>query len=173
VNCVNIRAGEHLISLEEPVVVRGMTSRAMLASLRQARVNPHRRWRPLVGGFWGSLVGLLFPEPPARGAVGGRRGRRLCARSAILGINDLVFLLSVGEPCPEGPMPALCLAWYVTATPIGGLEAPAPPSLPTRKLLRHQPFRPPNPDRETATRCVREGVAPEKKAVNRRGLRPG
>ncbi|APD47710.1 DUF1269 domain-containing protein [Synechococcus sp. CS-602] len=98
---VNIQQ-EHLISLEDAVVVEHDEQGHV--QLRQA-VNLTAAGA-LGGGFWGSLVGLLFLNPLLGAAVGAGVGAASGALSD-LGIND-GFLREVGETLPKGNA-ALCL----------------------------------------------------------------
>lgn len=93
---------EHLISLEDAVVVENDSEGQV--HLRQA-VNLAAAGA-LGGGFWGSLVGLLFLNPLLGAAVGASVGAASGALSD-LGINDS-FLREVGETLPKGSA-ALCL----------------------------------------------------------------
>lgn len=87
---------EQLISLEDAVVVE-----------RDANGQVHLRQAlnlttagALGGGFWGSLVGLLFLNPLLGAAVGAGIGAASGSLSD-LGIND-GFMREVGETLPEG-----------------------------------------------------------------------
>ena len=93
---------EYLISLEDAVVVEHDDKGQV--QLRQA-VNLTATGA-LGGGFWGSLVGLLFLNPLLGAAVGAGVGAASGALSD-LGINDN-FLREVGETLPKGSA-ALCL----------------------------------------------------------------
>ncbi|MCP9820838.1 DUF1269 domain-containing protein [Synechococcus sp. Cruz-9H2] len=93
---------EHLISLEDAVVVERDADGQV--QLRQA-VNLTAAGA-LGGGFWGSLVGLLFLNPLLGAAVGAGMGAASGALSD-LGIND-GFLRELGETLPKGSA-ALCL----------------------------------------------------------------
>lgn len=87
---------EQLISLEDAVVVeRGADGQV---HLRQA-LNLTTAGA-LGGGFWGSLVGLLFLNPLLGAAVGAGIGAASGSLSD-LGIND-GFMREVGETLPEG-----------------------------------------------------------------------
>jgi uncharacterized membrane protein len=98
---VNIQQ-EHLISLEDAVVVEH--DAAGEVHLRQA-INLTAAGA-LGGGFWGSLVGLLFLNPLLGAALGAGVGAASGALSD-LGISD-AFLREVGETLPKGSA-ALCL----------------------------------------------------------------
>jgi uncharacterized membrane protein len=98
---VNIQQ-EHLISLEDAVVVERDADGQV--HLRQA-INLTTDGA-LGGGFWGSLVGLLFLNPLLGAAVGAGVGAASGALSD-LGIND-GFLREVGETLPKASA-ALCL----------------------------------------------------------------
>ena len=98
---VNIQQ-EHLISLEDAVVVERDADGQV--HLRQA-INLTTAGA-LGGGFWGSLVGLLFLNPLLGAAVGAGVGAASGALSD-LGIND-GFLREVGETLPSASA-ALCL----------------------------------------------------------------
>jgi uncharacterized membrane protein len=93
---------EHLISLEDAVVVERDADGQV--QLRQA-INLTAAGA-LGGGFWGSLVGLLFLNPLLGAAVGAGMGAASGALSD-LGIND-GFLRELGETLPKGSA-ALCL----------------------------------------------------------------
>ncbi|MCT0219603.1 DUF1269 domain-containing protein [Synechococcus sp. CS-1329] len=93
---------EHLISLEDAVVVERDNDGQV--HLRQA-INLTTAGA-LGGGFWGSLVGLLFLNPLLGAAVGAGMGAASGALSD-LGIND-GFLRELGETLPKSSA-ALCL----------------------------------------------------------------
>ncbi|MEI6830844.1 MAG: DUF1269 domain-containing protein [Synechococcaceae cyanobacterium ELA445] len=93
---------EHLISLEDAVVVEHDGEGGV--HLRQA-INLTSAGA-VSGGFWGSLVGLLFLNPLLGAAVGAGVGAASGALTD-LGIND-GFLKEVGESLPRGSA-ALCL----------------------------------------------------------------
>lgn len=87
---------EQLISLEDAVVVerdsKGQVHLRQALNLTTAGA--------LGGGFWGSLVGLLFLNPLLGAAVGAGIGAASGSLSD-LGIND-GFMREVGETLPEG-----------------------------------------------------------------------
>lgn len=87
---------EQLISLEDAVVVE--RDKDGQVHLRQA-LNLTAAGA-LGGGFWGSLVGLLFLNPLLGAAVGAGIGAASGSLSD-LGIND-GFMREVGETLPEG-----------------------------------------------------------------------
>jgi uncharacterized membrane protein len=87
---------EQLISLEDAVVVERDAGGQV--HLRQA-LNLTAAGA-LGGGFWGSLVGLLFLNPLLGAAVGAGIGAASGSLSD-LGIND-GFMREVGETLPEG-----------------------------------------------------------------------
>jgi len=87
---------EQLISLEDAVVVERDSNGQV--HLRQA-LNLTAAGA-LGGGFWGSLVGLLFLNPLLGAAVGAGIGAASGSLSD-LGIND-GFMREVGETLPEG-----------------------------------------------------------------------
>jgi uncharacterized membrane protein len=93
---------EQLISLEDAVVVEHDMDGKV--HLRQA-LNLTTAGA-IGGGFWGSLVGLLFLNPLLGAAVGAGIGAASGSLSD-LGIND-GFLREVGETLPPGTA-ALCL----------------------------------------------------------------
>jgi len=93
---------EHLIALEDAVVVEHDADGQV--HLRQA-VNLTAAGA-LGGGFWGTLVGLLFLNPLLGAAVGAGVGAASGAMSD-LGINDN-FMLDLGETLPVDSA-ALCL----------------------------------------------------------------
>jgi len=93
---------EQLISLEDAVVVE--SDKDGKVHLRQA-LNLTKAGA-LGGGFWGSLVGLLFLNPLLGAAVGAGLGAASGSLSD-LGIND-GFLREVGETLAPGTA-ALCL----------------------------------------------------------------
>jgi uncharacterized membrane protein len=93
---------DHLIALEDAVVV--VTDAAGKVDLHQAVNLPAAG--ALSGGFWGTLVGLVFLNPLLGAAVGAGVGAASGALTD-LGIND-GFLREVGETLkPESA--ALCL----------------------------------------------------------------
>ncbi|MCF8133852.1 MAG: DUF1269 domain-containing protein [Synechococcus sp. Tobar2m-G35] len=93
---------EHLIALEDAVVVvRGDEGKV---ELRQA-VNLTAAGA-VSGGFWGTLVGLIFLNPLLGAAVGAGVGAASGALTD-LGIND-GFLREVGDTLTAGSA-ALCL----------------------------------------------------------------
>ena len=98
---VNIQK-EQLISLEDAVVVENDVDGKV--HLRQA-LNLTTAGA-IGGGFWGSLVGLLFLNPLLGAAVGAGIGAASGSLSD-LGIND-GFLREVGETLPPGTA-ALCV----------------------------------------------------------------
>ncbi len=118
---------EHLISLEDAVVVERDAEGQV--HLRQA-INLTTAGA-LGGGFWGSLVGLLFLNPLLGAALGAGVGAASGALSD-LGIND-GFLREVGETLPKASA-ALCLL-VRDATPDRVLERLRSHS-PHAKLLR-------------------------------------
>jgi uncharacterized membrane protein len=93
---------EQLISLEDAVVVEHDIDGKV--HLRQA-LNLTTAGA-IGGGFWGSLVGLLFLNPLLGAAVGAGIGAASGSLSD-LGIND-GFMREVGETLPPGTA-ALCL----------------------------------------------------------------
>jgi len=93
---------EELIALEDAVVVENDVDGKV--HLRQA-LNLTTAGA-IGGGFWGSLVGLLFLNPLLGAAVGAGIGAASGSLSD-LGINDN-FLREVGETLPPGTA-ALCL----------------------------------------------------------------
>lgn len=93
---------EQLIALEDAVVVEHDGDGKV--HLRQA-VNLTAAGA-VGGGFWGSLVGLLFLNPLLGAAVGAGMGAASASLSDI-GINDN-FMRELGETLPRGSA-ALCL----------------------------------------------------------------
>ncbi|MCH9715338.1 MAG: DUF1269 domain-containing protein [Cyanobacteria bacterium] len=93
---------EQLIALEDAVVVEHDGEGQV--HLRQA-VNLAAAGA-LGGGFWGTLVGLLFLNPLLGAAVGAGVGAASGSLSDI-GIND-AFMRELGETLPRGTA-ALCL----------------------------------------------------------------
>lgn len=93
---------ERLIALEDAVVVEHDGEGQV--HLRQA-VNLTAAGA-LGGGFWGTLVGLLFLNPLLGAAVGAGVGAASGSLSDI-GIND-TFMRELGETIPRGTA-ALCL----------------------------------------------------------------
>ncbi|HYP03845.1 MAG TPA: DUF1269 domain-containing protein [Cyanobium sp.] len=93
---------EQLISMEDAVVVEN--DKDGKVRLRQA-LNTTKAGA-LGGGFWGSLVGLLFLNPLLGAAVGAGLGAASGSLTD-LGIND-GFLREVGETLTPGTA-ALCL----------------------------------------------------------------
>ncbi|MCT0225317.1 DUF1269 domain-containing protein [Synechococcus sp. CS-1328] len=93
---------EQLISLEDAVVVEHDAEGQV--HLRQA-INLAAAGA-LGGGFWGTLVGLLFLNPLLGAAVGAGVGAASGSLSD-LGIND-GFMRELGETLPKGSA-ALCL----------------------------------------------------------------
>jgi uncharacterized membrane protein len=112
---------EHLISLEDAVVVEHDAEGGV--HLRQA-INLTAAGA-VSGGFWGSLVGLLFLNPFLGAAVGAGVGAASGALTD-LGIND-GFLKEVGESLPRGGA-ALCL-----------LVRESTPDRVVERLRRHAP----------------------------------
>ncbi len=112
---------EHLISLEDAVVVEhdaegGVHLRQSINLTTAGAVS---------GGFWGSLIGLLFLNPLVGAAVGAGMGAASGALTD-LGIND-GFLKEVGESLPRGSA-ALCL-----------LVRESTPDRVVERLRRHAP----------------------------------
>lgn len=93
---------ERLISLEDAVVVEHNSKGQV--HLRQA-LNLTTAGA-LGGGFWGSLVGLLFLNPLLGAAIGAGIGAASGSMSD-LGIND-GFMRELGETLPQGSA-ALCV----------------------------------------------------------------
>ncbi|MEI8251321.1 MAG: DUF1269 domain-containing protein [Synechococcus sp. ELA057] len=93
---------EQLISLEDAVVVEKDSKGHV--HLRQA-LNLTTAGA-LGGGFWGSLVGLLFLNPLLGAAIGAGIGAASGSLSD-LGIND-GFMRDLGETLPQGSA-ALCV----------------------------------------------------------------
>jgi uncharacterized membrane protein len=93
---------ERLIALEDAVVVEhdgdGQVHLKQAVNLTTAGA--------LGGGFWGTLVGLLFLNPLLGAAVGAGVGAASGSLSDI-GIND-TFMRELGETLPRGTA-ALCL----------------------------------------------------------------
>lgn len=123
---------EQLISLEDAVVVERDSSGQV--HLRQA-LNLTTAGA-LGGGFWGSLVGLLFLNPLLGAAVGAGIGAASGSLSD-LGIND-GFMREVGETLPEGT--AALFVLLRDSTPdrvIERLRAHAPHAKLLRTSLSH------------------------------------
>ena len=123
---------EQLISLEDAVVVERDASGQV--HLRQALTLTAAG--ALGGGFWGSLVGLLFLNPLLGAAVGAGIGAASGSLSD-LGIND-GFMREVGETLPEGT--AALFVLLRDATPdrvIERLRAHAPHAKLLRTNLSH------------------------------------
>lgn len=123
---------EQLISLEDAVVVE--RDKNGQVHLRQA-LNLTAAGA-LGGGFWGSLVGLLFLNPLLGAAVGAGIGAASGSLSD-LGIND-GFMREVGETLPEGT--AALFVLLRDATPdrvIERLRAHAPHARLLRTSLSH------------------------------------
>jgi uncharacterized membrane protein len=123
---------EQLIALEDAVVVEHDTDGQV--HLRQA-LNLTAAGA-LGGGFWGTLVGLLFLNPLLGAAVGAGVGAASGSLSDI-GIND-GFMRELGETLPQGTA-ALCLL-VREATPdrvIERLRAHAPHARLLRTNLSH------------------------------------
>ena len=123
---------EQLISLEDAVVVEHDIDGKV--HLRQA-LNLTTAGA-IGGGFWGSLVGLLFLNPLLGAAVGASIGAASGSLSD-LGIND-GFMREVGETLPPGTA-ALCLLAR-DSTPdrlIDRLRAHAPHAKLLRTNLSH------------------------------------
>ena len=123
---------EQLIALEDAVVVEHDSEGQV--HLRQA-VNLTATGA-LGGGFWGTLVGLLFLNPLLGAAVGAGVGAASGSLSDI-GIND-GFMRELGETLPRGSA-ALCLL-VREATPdrvIERLRAHAPHVKLLRSNLSH------------------------------------
>ncbi len=123
---------EQLIALEDAVVV--VHNGEGQVHLRQA-INLTAAGA-LGGGFWGTLVGLLFLNPLLGAAVGAGVGAASGSLSDI-GINDS-FMRELGETLPRGSA-ALCLL-VRQATPdrvIERLRAHAPHAKLLRTNLSH------------------------------------
>ncbi|MFQ6537688.1 MULTISPECIES: DUF1269 domain-containing protein [Aphanothece] len=123
---------EQLIALEDAVVVEHDAEGQV--HLRQA-LNLTAAGA-LGGGFWGTLVGLLFLNPLLGAAVGAGVGAASGSLSDI-GIND-GFMRELGETLPQGSA-ALCLL-VREATPdrvIERLRAHAPHARLLRTNLSH------------------------------------
>jgi uncharacterized membrane protein len=123
---------EQLIALEDAVVVEHDAEGQV--HLRQA-INLTAAGA-LGGGFWGTLVGLLFLNPVLGAAVGAGVGAASGSLSDI-GIND-GFMRELGETLPSGSA-ALCLL-VREATPdrvIERLCAHAPHATLLRTNLSH------------------------------------
>ena len=123
---------EQLIALEDAVVVEHDGDGQV--HLRQA-VNLTAAG-DLGGGFWGTLVGLLFLNPLLGAAVGAGVGAASGSLSDI-GIND-GFMRELGETLPRGSA-ALCLL-VREATPdrvVERLRAHAPHAKLLRTNLSH------------------------------------
>ncbi len=123
---------EQLIALEDAVVVEHDNDGQV--HLRQA-INLTAAGA-LGGGFWGTLVGLLFLNPLLGAAVGAGVGAASGSLSDI-GIND-GFMRELGETLPRGSA-ALCLL-VREATPdrvIERLRAHAPHAKLLRTNLSH------------------------------------
>ncbi|MEY4759725.1 MAG: hypothetical protein RLZZ268_1223 [Cyanobacteriota bacterium] len=123
---------EQLIALEDAVVVEHDAEGQV--HLRQA-INLTAAGA-LGGGFWGTLVGLLFLNPVLGAAVGAGVGAASGSLSDI-GIND-GFMRELGETLPSGSA-ALCLL-VREATPdrvIERLRAHAPHAKLLRTNLSH------------------------------------
>jgi hypothetical protein len=123
---------EELIALEDAVVVEHDVDGKV--HLRQA-LNLTTAGA-VGGGFWGSLVGLLFLNPLLGAAVGAGIGAASGSLSD-LGINDN-FLREVGETLPAGTE-ALCLL-VRNSTPdrlVERLRAHAPHAKLLRTSLSH------------------------------------
>jgi uncharacterized membrane protein len=123
---------ERLIALEDAVVVEhdgeGQVHLKQAVNLTTAGA--------LGGGFWGTLVGLLFLNPLLGAAVGAGVGAASGSLSDI-GINDN-FMRELGETLPRGTA-ALCLL-IREATPdrvIERLRAHAPHAKLLRTNLSH------------------------------------
>jgi len=123
---------EQLTALEDAVVVEHDSEGQV--HLRQA-INMTAAGA-LGGGFWGTLVGLLFLNPLLGAAVGAGVGAASGSLSDI-GIND-GFMRELGETLPRGSA-ALCLL-VREATPdrvIERLRAHAPHAKLLRTNLSH------------------------------------
>ncbi|SBO43836.1 DUF1269 domain-containing protein [Cyanobium sp. NIES-981] len=123
---------EQLIALEDAVVVEHDAEGQV--HLRQA-LNLTAAGA-LGGGFWGTLVGLLFLNPLLGAAVGAGVGAASGSLSDI-GIND-GFMRELGETLPQGTA-ALCLL-VREATPdrvIERLRSHAPHARLLRTNLSH------------------------------------
>jgi uncharacterized membrane protein len=93
---------EELIALEDAVVVEAEAD----GKVRLHQSLNLTKAGALGGGFWGTLVGLLFLNPLLGAAVGAGLGAASGSLSD-LGINDN-FMREVGETLPPGSA-ALCL----------------------------------------------------------------
>jgi uncharacterized membrane protein len=123
---------EQLIALEDAVVVENDAD----GKVRLHQTVNLTAAGALGGGFWGSLVGLLFLNPLLGAAVGAGLGAASGSMSD-LGIND-GFMREVGETLKPGTA-ALCLL-VKDATPdrlIERLRAHAPHATLLRTNLSH------------------------------------
>ncbi|WP_338429664.1 DUF1269 domain-containing protein [Synechococcus elongatus] len=93
---------EHLIALEDAVVV----SKDSEGHVKLNQAINLTATGAVSGGFWGTLVGLLFLNPLAGAAIGAAAGA-LSGSLSDIGIND-DFLREVGETLQVGSA-ALCL----------------------------------------------------------------
>lgn len=100
---------EYLIELEDAVVVTRPTAEKI--QLHQA-VNLSAAGA-LGGGFWGTLVGLLFLNPLIGAAVGAASGA-LAGRFTDIGIND-DFMRGLGQSVPPGGSAVFILVRKMTA----------------------------------------------------------
>ena len=150
---------EQLISLEDAVVVEHDVDGKV--HLRQA-LNLTTAGA-IGGGFWGSLVGLLFLNPLLGAAVGASIGAASGSLSD-LGIND-GFMREVGETLPPGTA-ALCLLAR-DSTPdrlIERLRAYAPQAKLLRTNLSHTD--------EERLRQLLEQASKQAEALRERGMSP-
>ena len=100
---------EYLIELEDAVVVTRPTAENV--QLHQA-VNLTAAGA-LGGGFWGTLVGMLFLNPLIGAAVGAASGA-LAGKLSDVGIND-DFMRQLGQSIPPGGSAVFILVRKMTA----------------------------------------------------------
>lgn len=100
---------EYLIELEDAVVVTRPTAEDI--KLHQA-MNLTAAGA-LGGGFWGTLVGLLFLNPLVGAAVGAASGA-LAGKLSDIGIND-DFMRELGHSIPPGGSAVFILVRKMTA----------------------------------------------------------
>lgn len=100
---------EYLIELEDAVVVTRPTAEDV--QLHQA-VNLTAAGA-VGGGFWGTLVGLLFLNPLVGAAVGAASGA-IAGRLSDVGINDQ-FMRDLGQSIPPGGSAVCILVRKMTA----------------------------------------------------------
>lgn len=100
---------EYLIELEDAVVV----TRPSAENIQLHQSVNLTAAGAVGGGFWGTLVGLLFLNPLIGAAVGAASGA-LAGRFSDMGIND-AFMRQLGQSIPPGGSAVFILVRKMTA----------------------------------------------------------